>query len=247
MRRKAFDSTLSNRAVCVEPPHTWHATIILDKPKHQPLIVTKRQLQNYSPVILCNTLWWETNSLRPILDTDNIDVQTNILTNTFRSWLDLCAPMVSAKLRRPHAPFLTDEILQLMNKRNGKQRNLKQDRLNSNLQQEYKAQKRQVKTMMSTDRKEYYNKEFNLSKGNTGAVWRLIRDTVPSIKRLAMVTILKATKSKSSTISLLMKVRKLSKIPPKLRKTSLSSITNTPAAKIPSVHNPSTPTQPYLH
>ncbi len=24
MRRKAFDSTLSKRAVCDEPPHTWH-------------------------------------------------------------------------------------------------------------------------------------------------------------------------------------------------------------------------------
>ncbi len=25
MRRKAFDSTLFRRAVCVEPPHTWDA------------------------------------------------------------------------------------------------------------------------------------------------------------------------------------------------------------------------------
>ncbi len=159
------------------------ATIDLHKPKHQPLIVTKRQLRNYSPALFCNTLYRETSSLRPIFNTDNIDVQTNILTNTFRSCLDLCAPMVSTKLRRPHAPWLTDEIVQLINERNVKQRNLKQDRLNSNLQQEYKALKKQVKTMMSAAKKEYYNKEFHSSKGNTAAVWRLIREVVPSTKK----------------------------------------------------------------
>ncbi len=106
-----------------------------------------------------------------------------ILMNTFLSCLDLCAPLVSTKLRRPHAPWLTDEILQLMNERNAKQRNLKQDRLNSNLQQEYKALKKQAKTMMSAARKEYYNKELHSSKGNTAAVWRLIREVVPNTKK----------------------------------------------------------------
>ncbi len=70
-----------------------------------------------------------------------------------------------------------------MNERNAKQRNLKQDRLNSNLQQEYKALKKQVKTMMRAARKEYYNKEFHSPKGNTAAVWRLIREVVPCTKK----------------------------------------------------------------
>ncbi len=150
------------------------ATINLHKPKHQPLVVTKRQLRNYSPALLCNTQCRETSSLRSIFYTDDINVQTNILTNTFSPCLDLCAPMVSTKLRRPHAPWLTDEILQLINERNAKQRNLKQDRLNLNLQQEYEALKKQIKTTMSAARKDYYNKEFPSSKGNTAAAWRLI-------------------------------------------------------------------------
>ncbi len=91
--------------------------------------------------------------------------------------------MVNTKLRRPHAPCLTDEIPQLMNERNAKQRSLKQDRLNSSLQQEYKVLKKQVKTMMSAARKEYYNRELNSTKGNTAAVWRLIREIVPSINK----------------------------------------------------------------
>ncbi len=66
------------------------------------------------------------------------------------------------KLRRPPAPWLTDEILQLVNDINAKRRNLKQDRLNSNLQQDYKALMKQVKTMMSATRKAYYNKELNM-------------------------------------------------------------------------------------
>ncbi len=110
--------------------------------------------------------------------------------------------MVIKKLQRPQAPWLTDGILQLMNERDAKQGNVKQDRLNSSLQQEYKALKKQVNTM-SAARKEYYNKEIHSSKGNTAAVWRLIREIVPSTKRLAMVTTMKKTKSKSSTISLL--------------------------------------------
>ncbi len=148
-------------------------TINLHKPKREPLVVTKRQLCNYSPALFCNTLNNETGSLKPIFDADDIEIQTKILTNTFISCLDICAPMVSTKLRRPHAPWLTDEILQLMNERNTKQRNVKQDRLNSNLQQEYKVLKKQVKTMMSAAKKDYYNKEFHSSKDNTAAVWKL--------------------------------------------------------------------------
>ncbi len=45
------------------------ATIDLHKPKHQPPVVTKRQLRNYSPALFCNTLARETSSLRPIFDT----------------------------------------------------------------------------------------------------------------------------------------------------------------------------------
>ncbi len=70
-----------------------------------------------------------------------------------------------------------------MNERSAKQRVLKQDRLNSNLQQEYKALKKQVKTMMNAARKEYYDRDLNSSKGNTAAVWRLIREIVPSTKK----------------------------------------------------------------
>ncbi len=131
------------------------ATINLHKPKHQPLIVTKRQLRNYSPALLCNTLCRETSSPRTDFATYDIDLQTNILTNTFRSCLDLCALMVSTNIRRPHAPWLTDKILQLMNERNAKEINLKQERLNSNLQKEYKALKKLVKTVMSAVKKEY--------------------------------------------------------------------------------------------
>ncbi len=37
--------------------------------------------------------------------------------------------------------------------------------------------------MMSAARKEYYNKDFNSSQGNTAAVWRFIREIVPSTKK----------------------------------------------------------------
>ncbi len=36
---------------------------------------------------------------------------------------------------------------------------------------------------MSAAKKEYYNRELNSSKGNTAAVWRLIREIVPSTKK----------------------------------------------------------------
>ncbi len=77
------------------------ATINIYKPKHQLLVVTKRQLRNYSPALLCNTLCRETSSQRPIFHTDIFYVQVNILTNTFRSCLDLCATMVSISYEGP--------------------------------------------------------------------------------------------------------------------------------------------------
>ncbi len=59
------------------------ATINFHKLKHQPPVVTKRQLRNNSPALFCNTLWGETSSLRAIFDTDDTDVQSNILTPSF--------------------------------------------------------------------------------------------------------------------------------------------------------------------
>ncbi len=38
---------------------------------------------------------------------------------------------------------------------------------------------------MSAARKEYYNKEFHSPKGNTAAVWRLIREVVPNTKKIS--------------------------------------------------------------
>ena len=156
------------------------ATINLRKDKPKNVIITNRCLKDYSPKIFCDLLHKEHPKFRQIFLTDDIDVQTSVFTKNFVTCLDQCAPTVTRELRRPPAPWLSDEILHLMNVRNMKQKALKLNRHNIILQQEYKILKTRVKNMLSVARNEFYKEKLNNSKGNSSAMWKLLNELIPN-------------------------------------------------------------------
>ena len=115
-------------------------------------------------------------SYNSYFNTDNVDSQVDIFINIFHRCLNACAPLVTKRVRRPFAPWMTDDIKSIMKKRNIKQRMLKRDRRNVTLENEYKDLKVQV---ISRAKKEYYNTELMDNSGDVAATWRVVRQLVP--------------------------------------------------------------------
>ena len=157
-------------------------TINIQKPKREPQVKTFRCLDDYSPAVLCNSLLDETPNLNSILHTDDVNIQVNIFTEVFCKNLDDCAPIVTKEISRPSAPWMTSNIKESMRKRNELQKNLKNDRSNVILQEQYKAEKKHVQHLIHTGKNEYFKNKFYECKGNSRATWQVVKNLVPKVK-----------------------------------------------------------------
>ncbi len=151
----------------------------INKPKRIPVTNTFRHPANYSREALCSLLSQQNQSLEQILFTDDVNKQLDILTNTFTTCLDTCAPLVTKKVKRPHALWFNDEVKQAAANKNSIQTQLKADRYKAVLQHRYKAENNYVKALIRHSKTEHYHNQFNACKGNTAATWKGIRDIVP--------------------------------------------------------------------
>ncbi len=154
-------------------------TQALSLSKRAPVTKTFRHLANYSREALCSLLSQQNDTLEQILLTDDVNKQVDILTNTFTTCLDTCAPLVTKKVKRPYAPWFKDEVNQAIVNKNSIQTQLKVDRYNAVLQHRHKAEKNYVKALIRHSQTEHFHNQFNACKGNTAATWKIIRDIVP--------------------------------------------------------------------
>ena len=162
-------------------------TLDITKPKRQPEIKTFRRQKNYSPEILCNLLLAENQTLNKIYTTDNVDAQVQLFNEVFLQCLDLCAPVVTQELRRPFAPWITEELKNLIQQKNNALKELKKDRSSINLETIYKNLKRQVRGLIKISKSKYYNDKLNNNSGNYKAIWKTIRELVPNNKNNAKI------------------------------------------------------------
>ena len=65
------------------------------KPKRKPEIRTYRCQKNYSQNNLCNLLLNESSNLNNVLETDDVNMQVEIFTETFDYCLNICALTVT--------------------------------------------------------------------------------------------------------------------------------------------------------
>ena len=91
----------------------------------------------------------ETGSLNFMLLTDDVDYQINIFTETFNNCLNTCAPAVTKEITWPPAPWLTSDIKKSIQSRNETQMKLKENRSDEILQNQYKIEKKGVKTILN--------------------------------------------------------------------------------------------------
>ena len=154
-------------------------TIDIKKPKRQPIERTFRSLKNYTPDILCNLILDEKHVLNHILLTDNVDNHVNIFTSVFTKCMDSCAPIVTKEIRRPNAPWITDDIKEDMKTRDELQKILKNDRNNIELQQQHKIWKNQIKSSLESAVKSYYKDQMDNCKYDMTKTWKIIESMTP--------------------------------------------------------------------
>ncbi len=97
--------------------------------------------------------------------------------------MDKCAPYVTKDINKPHAPWLNDDLSQAMRKRDVARNNLKRDRINPALLQQYTNEKKNVKSCITATKKEYYLQKLQGCKSDTSATWNIIKEIVPSQKK----------------------------------------------------------------
>lgn len=157
-------------------------TIDVSKPKRPAVVRTFRTLKNYSKDAFCFKILEYTQYFNAIMDTDDVNTQVDIFTKNFIRCLDDCAPFVTKSITRPFAPWMNDDIREAMSLRNNTRIYLKSDRHNVTLQEQYKQEKKHVKTLITSAKTEYHRQQLQDAKGNTCKTWKIIKDIVPDRK-----------------------------------------------------------------
>ena len=146
---------------CPVADHELISTCVnLSKPKRVPEIKTYRNLENYTPDILCNLLLDQTPILNEILNTDNVDIQVPIITKVMNESIDRCAPLITRQIKRPPAPWIDENIRIAMKERDELNKRLKLDRDNLALQTVHKEKKNAVKSSLHKAKAKYFLDEF---------------------------------------------------------------------------------------
>ena len=163
--------------------------IDIKKPKRQSIRKTFRCLKEYNQDYFCDTLLNETTTLNYILNTDNINTQVEIFTNAFNKCLNVCAPILTKEIRRPPNPWITNDIKQVIKLRNKLQKDLKADRYNVTLQEQYKNEKKKVKTLLIKAKKDYYHEKFLSYRGDMKNTWKTVKTIIPNDKSSSKNTV----------------------------------------------------------
>lgn len=87
------------------------------------------------------------------------------------------------EVKRPFAPWITEDLRSLIHRRNCAQNILKEDRNNTDLQISYKDLKREVTAALRRAKCDYYTTTLEDYKGNGRATWKIIRELVPDVKK----------------------------------------------------------------
>lgn len=158
------------------------ATINVRKEKCPPAVKTFRSLENYSQNNFCELLLNESYILNAISYTDNVNNQVLTFTNTFMKCLDTCAPFVTKDIKRPPAPWVDAQIKDAMRIRDSLHQEFKLNRHDPTTENNYKREKKRVKSMMSDNKKKYFREEFTKCKGNIKGTWDVIKRIIPENK-----------------------------------------------------------------
>ena len=128
--------------------------------------------------MLCNLLLDRISTLNEILNTDEVNSQTEIFNEVFISALDICAPFTTKIVRRPYAPWITEELREKIREKNDMLKILKLNRLDETLNNEFKQKKRHT-SFLTHKAKANHNKVKIMNSKSDKERWNIINQCVP--------------------------------------------------------------------
>ena len=162
-----------------------YAIINVSKPKRKPEYRTYRCLSNYNPNTFCNSILEQTTYLNTILNTDDVNAQVNTIKDVLSSSMTACAPIVTKMITRPPAPWMNETLKLSIHERNILQNQLKLDRSNIALQQEYKNKKRTVRSSIHKTRTKYFKDEFQKCNNDKTKMWKVVKRLIPNSSKIS--------------------------------------------------------------
>ena len=139
-----------------------------------------RSLENYNANYFNNELLNNKSTLDTILRTDDVNYQVDVFTDVFVNVLDSRAPIITKQVKRPPAPWITEEIKGAMKNRDNIHKELKKNRQNQILQDQYKNEKKRVKRILQNAKSSYFRDQFQNCRGNSSKMWKTIKKVVPA-------------------------------------------------------------------
>ena len=86
-------------------------------------------------------------------------------------------------MSRPPAPWIDSQVKEAMKKRDNLQRQVKDNRQNSDIVNAYKREKSHVRAMLSEKKRDHFRDEFSKCKGNIKGTWNVISRIIPINKK----------------------------------------------------------------
>lgn len=83
-----------------------------------PVINFFRHFGNYAKKAFCDKLFVNREHFNIILYTDDVNIQVIIFNYKFIAYLDDSAPYVTKEIKRPFAPWMTDQVRQAIKLKN---------------------------------------------------------------------------------------------------------------------------------
>ncbi len=119
------------------------------------------------PSPFSNLMMSEYHSFNEILDTDMSIFMYICLMKILLDFSYICASAVTKKNKRPCTPWFTDELGNAESKKNAIHNDLRRDRGNILLLEQYRNMKKQVKSLIQLTKKDYYLKGLTNNKKRT--------------------------------------------------------------------------------
>ena len=151
----------------------------LNKEKQPPQTITTRSFQNYNTDLFEAEISQYSAILSALLYTSpSVNDQLNSFNNIYETVLENHAPIKNIKIKSRPTPFVDDEIKLAMKERDQLHEQFSQTRCPLDWLN-YKKARNTVKFKLRSSEKDYIANQISKCKKNSGALWKIIHQTLP--------------------------------------------------------------------
>ncbi|CAB3992224.1 Hypothetical predicted protein [Paramuricea clavata] len=150
-----------------------YSILKLKLPKKLPDYMVIRSFKNYSSEAFKNDLEqliWQENPID-----QGVNQRLDIFNQKFLSVLDMHAPIKTVKIKRRLCPFVDQEIVQLMKKRNALHK-LARQTLQALDWDRYRSCRNQIKRKLRESERKFVYKRINDKNSNNNSLWKTVRE-----------------------------------------------------------------------